>query len=169
MTVPKQAYRFEGPGHSSNHPTSRTASLRVVRHLTVLRTRSHTNPKTVSPATHVKEFMGDCLEVRHGKLFCVACREEVSLKRSTVKNHIYSGHKHSVASSPGPSPPRRGLVHTVCTCAKYSVTFSVKSFVHFLVYKTFFEIHSSDDLTYRTLLGYVLFRRGSVIFPNIEK
>ena len=47
---------------------------------------SHTDPKTVSPATHVKEFMGKCLEVRHEKLFSVACQEELSLKKSTVKN-----------------------------------------------------------------------------------
>ena len=38
-----------------------------------------------------------------------------------------------LALSPGPSPPRRGLVHTACACAKYSIIFSVKSFVHFLV------------------------------------
>ena len=57
----------------------------------------HTDSKTVSPATRVKEFMGECLEVRHGKLFCVACREEHSLKKSTVKNHIYSGHKSHLA------------------------------------------------------------------------
>jgi len=50
-------------------------------------------------------------------------------------------------------------VHTVCACAKYSIVFSVKSFVHFLVstnqgYRAFFEIYSSNDLTYRSLLGY---------------
>ena len=28
-----------------------------------------------------------------------------------------------LASFPGPSPPRRGLVHTACACAKYSVIF----------------------------------------------
>ena len=38
-----------------------------------------------------------------------------------------------LASFPGPSPPRRGLLHTACACAKYSVIFSVKEFVHFLV------------------------------------
>ena len=38
-----------------------------------------------------------------------------------------------LASSPGPSPLRRGLVHTACACTKYSVIFFVKSFVHFLV------------------------------------
>ena len=38
-----------------------------------------------------------------------------------------------LASFPGPSPPRRGLIHTACACSKYSVIFSVKSFVHFLV------------------------------------
>ena len=47
----------------------------------------------VSPAEHLKEFPGECLEVRCGKLFCIACRDELSLKKSMVKNHIYSGNK----------------------------------------------------------------------------
>ena len=56
-----------------------------------------TDPKTVSPADRVKQFPGECLEVKHGKLFCVACREELSLKKSTVQNHLYSGNKHQDA------------------------------------------------------------------------
>ena len=64
---------------------------------------------------------------------------------------------------PRPLPPKRGLVHTVCACAKHSVIFSVKSFVHFLVRirkiiltkNTELSTVSSDDLTYRTLLGDV--------------
>lgn len=31
---------------------------------------NQTNPKTVSPADHVKEFSSECLEVRHKKLLC---------------------------------------------------------------------------------------------------
>ena len=59
----------------------------------------HSDPKTVFPSTRVKEFPGECLEVRLGKLFCVACREELLLKKSTIKNHIYSGNKHSDAKA----------------------------------------------------------------------
>ena len=44
-------------------------------------------------------------------------------------NYAYS----LVPRHPPPSPSRRGLVHTVCACVKYSVLFSVKSFVQFLV------------------------------------
>ncbi len=55
---------------------------------------NQTDPKSDSPADRVKLFPGECLEARHGKLFCVACWEEVLLKKSTVKNHIYSGNKH---------------------------------------------------------------------------
>ena len=47
----------------------------------------------------MKEFPGECLEVRLGKQFCVACREELSLNKSTIKNHIYSGNKHSDAKA----------------------------------------------------------------------
>lgn len=54
-------------------------------------------PKTVSPAYCVKENPSECFEVRHGKLFCVACREEISLKKSMVRNYIYCGNKHKDA------------------------------------------------------------------------
>jgi hypothetical protein len=40
---------------------------------------SHTDPKKIKP---------EVCDVRKGKLFRVACREEVSLKNSTVKNHL---------------------------------------------------------------------------------
>ena len=59
---------------------------------------SHTNPKTVSPTTHVKKFVGECLEVQHKKLFSVACRGELSLKKILLKI-ICSGHKHSEAKA----------------------------------------------------------------------
>ena len=49
-----------------------------------------TDPKSISPTTRVKEFPGECLSVRGGKLFCTACREELALKKSTIK--IYYAH-----------------------------------------------------------------------------
>ena len=86
---------------------------------------------------------------------------------------------NDLASSPGPSPPRRGLVHTACACAKYSVTFSVtfsvKSFVHFLVLMRKIILtkntelsltDSSDDLTHRTLLGYTTFQTWQYHFSK---
>ena len=54
--------------------------------------RSH-DPKSVVPAQRVKEFPGECLSVSANKLFCVACREEVALKRSIITSHIGSS-KH---------------------------------------------------------------------------
>ena len=56
-----------------------------------------TDPKTVSPAARVKEFTGEHIDVRNGKMFCVACREELSVKKSTIKNHHYYGRKHKDA------------------------------------------------------------------------
>lgn len=56
-----------------------------------------TDPKTVTPSTRVKEFPGEHLAVRKGKLFCTACREELALKKSTVKTHISVGDKHQRA------------------------------------------------------------------------
>ena len=48
------------------------------------------DPKSVTPSRRVKEFPGTNLTVSSGKLFCLACREEVGLKSSVVKNHIKS-------------------------------------------------------------------------------
>lgn len=45
-------------------------------------------PRRVTPLQRVKEFAGEQLVVSSGKLFCKACREELSLKSSTVKNHV---------------------------------------------------------------------------------
>ena len=52
-------------------------------------------PKSVSPTTRVDQFPGEELTVSNGVLFCLACREPVSLKKSTVKLHIDS-QKHKL-------------------------------------------------------------------------
>ena len=44
----------------------------------------------VSPAQRVREFPTESFTVSHSRLFCSACREQLSLKRSIVKNHIES-------------------------------------------------------------------------------
>ena len=55
-------------------------------------------PKGVTPQQRVREFSGEHLTVSSGKLFCNACREEVSLKSSSVKNHTRSAkHKEGKA------------------------------------------------------------------------
>ena len=55
--------------------------------------RGNFDPKTVTPAQRVSEFRNECLCVSAGKLFCQACREELSTKRSVLKYHI-SSKKH---------------------------------------------------------------------------
>ena len=57
---------------------------------------NQTDPKTVTPAQRIRDFPNECLEIKNNKLFCVACREVLSLKKSTVKNHI-TGDKHKNA------------------------------------------------------------------------
>ena len=54
--------------------------------------------KSVSPQDRVREFSDYSLCVSAGKLFCRACREELSVKKSVVKNHIEST-KHRVSKS----------------------------------------------------------------------
>lgn len=46
-------------------------------------------PKSVSAKDRVNQFPDECLTVnRGGKLFCSACREELSLRKNIITNHI---------------------------------------------------------------------------------
>lgn len=53
-----------------------------------------TDPKTVSVVSRANAFKDECMVVSAGKLFCSACREELSTKLSIIKNHVLSM-KHS--------------------------------------------------------------------------
>ena len=48
------------------------------------------NPKSVSVESRVKQFPGEHLVVSAGKLFCHACREELTTKMSVLKSHLRS-------------------------------------------------------------------------------
>ena len=52
--------------------------------------RASADPKSVTPAQRAKEFSDEEVVVSNGKLFCLACREELSVKRSIVCYHIKS-------------------------------------------------------------------------------
>ena len=56
--------------------------------------RGYSDPKSVTPVQRLKEFPGEELVVSRGKLFCNACREELSVKASVLKGHLQS-EKHS--------------------------------------------------------------------------
>lgn len=47
-------------------------------------------PKSVSPGVRMSQFPNELLIVSNGILFCSACREPVSLKKSIIKLHIES-------------------------------------------------------------------------------
>ena len=47
-----------------------------------------TDPRSVTPLQRVREFPNEALTVSAGKLFCTACRDELSLKISIVKGHV---------------------------------------------------------------------------------
>ena len=47
-------------------------------------------PKRVTLQQRLKEFPGERLVISMFKLFCRACREELNLKLSTIRNHIQS-------------------------------------------------------------------------------
>ena len=53
-----------------------------------------TDPKNIRAIDRVREFKDEMLTVSSGKLFCSACREELSLKLSIVKKHVQSS-KHT--------------------------------------------------------------------------
>ena len=46
--------------------------------------------KGVTPRQQVKEFLTEPFTLCYGQLFCSACREQLSLKRSILKNHVES-------------------------------------------------------------------------------
>ena len=48
------------------------------------------DPKNVKPLDRVKQYAGDHFEVSAGKLFCSACREELSTKKSIIDLHLKS-------------------------------------------------------------------------------
>ena len=50
-------------------------------------------PKSIKPQDRIAEFPDECLSVTGKKLFCNACREELSLRKNIVANHIASN-KH---------------------------------------------------------------------------
>ncbi len=56
--------------------------------------RGAADPKSVTPHQRVTEFPDEKLSVSNGKLFCLACREEIALKRSVVSYHVRSA-KHT--------------------------------------------------------------------------
>ena len=47
---------------------------------------SSSDPKSVTPSQRVREFDKEALVVSHGHLFCSACREQLSVKRSVIKS-----------------------------------------------------------------------------------
>lgn len=53
-----------------------------------------TDPKNVSAHERAVEFKEEMIVVSAGKLFCSACREELSLKLSIIKAHVQSS-KHA--------------------------------------------------------------------------
>ena len=66
-------------------------------------------PKTISPRLRLNEFPNECLGVygkEGSKLFCNACREELSLRRNIVSNHVAS-RKHKCSKEKLASRDRR--------------------------------------------------------------
>ena len=60
------------------------------------RGRGVSDPKSVTPQQQVATFSGEHLSVSNNKLFCSACREELSVKCSVVCMHLLSAkHKSS--------------------------------------------------------------------------
>ena len=50
--------------------------------------RTVNDPKKVSAADRVKQFPNEHFNLSSGKLFCLACREELSTKKSILELHI---------------------------------------------------------------------------------
>lgn len=59
-----------------------------------LHSNSQSNPKTIKPQQRVTEYSKEPFTVASGKLFCQGCREELSLKKSSIEYQIKSS-KHT--------------------------------------------------------------------------
>lgn len=64
--------------------------VRVHCHLAVVLLISLSKSKSISPIARVREYLDEALCVSASKLFCQACREELSLKKSVIINHLKS-------------------------------------------------------------------------------
>jgi len=56
-------------------------------------TKGKSEPTSISPQERLKDIEDEPLTVSCGKLFCSACREPISLKKSVIKLHVDSS-KH---------------------------------------------------------------------------
>ena len=76
-------------------PSDLSRKRKIARNLKkrVKSTNSQSNSKTVKPQKRVNEFPKEPFTVESGKLFCLGCREELPLKKSSIEYHIKSG-KH---------------------------------------------------------------------------
>ena len=54
-------------------------------------------PKSITHADRVKQFKDEPFTVSNGKLFCLACHEDVGLKKSIIDRHIQVSKKHPAA------------------------------------------------------------------------
>ena len=99
-----------GEGDSFSDPSSVLSSLRAPRPSDLSRKRAirrnpppkgkrrargcgANEPKSVTPRQRVSENPDEYLTVSNKRLFCIACREELSLVSSVINNHLKSG-KH---------------------------------------------------------------------------
>ena len=53
--------------------------------------------KSVSLAEKVSQYKDEPFTVSAGKLFCLACKEEVGLKKSVIDKHVNSSKKYLAA------------------------------------------------------------------------
>lgn len=53
------------------------------------------DPQSVTPLQRAREFSSEYIVDSGRKLFCKACREELSLKKSTIEKHVVSSKHHA--------------------------------------------------------------------------
>ena len=85
-----------------HRPTAQSCHANVRLIVTNRKKRSRgicsSDPKFITPEHRVKQHPKVCFSVSNKKLFCLACREELSVKSSVVNGHIQSA-KHTEGKS----------------------------------------------------------------------
>ena len=77
-------------------------------------TKGKSEPTSISPQERLKDFEDEPLTVSCGKLFCSACREPISLKKSVIKLHVDSSkHKSYKVKLQNREARQRGIVEAL--------------------------------------------------------
>ena len=135
-TVVSLLHRLKSPTAadiSRARKTKKNDPPRCKRHC---RSALSSDPKGISPSQRVREFEQESFVVSNGHLFCSACSEQLSLKRSMIRNCIQSSkHQRSKQLLDRKEAREKDIVE------------SLRKYNRAVVYRTMWKHHLCFNLT----------------------